>query len=334
MINPGTKKERNAASGGTFEGIGAKQAAQPHEQGSLSQALEQSDENFRLLVENVQDYAIFLLDPQGRVASWNAGAERIKGYRAGEILGQPFSCFYPPEEVEQNKPEQHLTVAAREGSVQNEGWRVKKDGTRFFANAVLTALHDPQGTLRGFAKITRDITERSRPSRHMRPCTGRFPRCSKASATPSMPWTGSGASPTSTATPNNSGAAARRVPGQEPVGSLPWSVGSALHEAMLRAMRERQASQLEYWSPVLSAWLEVNLYPSGGGLAVYFRDISARKQAEQERYWLLRTAESRAAELAAALESIPDAVFLGNQGIITLANAPPLRCWGVIRSKT
>jgi PAS domain S-box-containing protein len=110
--------------------------------------------------------------------------------------------------------------------------------------------------------------------------------------------------------------------------AFPWSVGSVLHAAMLRAMRERQAAELEYWSPVLSAWLEVNLYPSGEGLAVYFRDISARKQAEQERYWLQRTAESRVAELAAALESIPDAVFLGNQGIITLANAPALALLG------
>lgn len=119
-----------------------------------------TEENFRLLVSSVQDYAIFLLDPRGNVASWNAGAERIKGYRPEEIVGRHFSTFYSAEDVAAGKPEWELESARRDGRVEDEGWRVRKDGTRFWANVVLTALRDEEGNLRGFAKVTRDITER------------------------------------------------------------------------------------------------------------------------------------------------------------------------------
>ena len=122
--------------------------------------LRQSEERFRLMVEGVRDYAIFMLDPGGHVVSWNAGAERIKGYRAAEILGQHFSNFYAREDIECGKPEHELLVAAAEGRIEDEGWRVRKDGTRFWANVVITALRDQMGALRGFAKVTRDMTER------------------------------------------------------------------------------------------------------------------------------------------------------------------------------
>jgi PAS domain S-box-containing protein len=122
--------------------------------------LRRSEERFRLLVERVQDYAIFLLDPQGRIVTWNRGAERIKGYRASEILGQHFSRFYPPDPVAQAKPARELQAAAEYGSVEDEGWRVRKNGERFWANVVITALRDEDGKLIGFAKVTRDLTER------------------------------------------------------------------------------------------------------------------------------------------------------------------------------
>jgi PAS domain S-box-containing protein len=121
---------------------------------------EQEAQRFRLLVESVRDYAIFVLDPQGRVATWNAGAERIKGYSIDEILGKHFSIFYPPEEAASGKCEMELEVAARDGRFEDEGWRVRKDGSRLWANVVITALRDPDGTLLGFAKVTRDLTER------------------------------------------------------------------------------------------------------------------------------------------------------------------------------
>jgi PAS domain S-box-containing protein len=123
-------------------------------------ALRASEERFRLLVTGVKDYAILMLDPEGRVASWNAGAERIKGYHADEILGKHFSVFYPAEEVERGKPHFELKVAAREGRIEDEGWRVRRDGSQFWANVVITALRDEKGRLRGFGKVTRDMTER------------------------------------------------------------------------------------------------------------------------------------------------------------------------------
>ncbi|HUG54553.1 MAG TPA: PAS domain S-box protein [Vicinamibacteria bacterium] len=129
------------------------------------EALRESEERFRLLVTTVRDYAIFMLDPRGHVASWNAGAERIKGYRAEEIIGQHFSRFYSPEVVAAGWPEHELEVAAREGRFEDEGWRIRKDGSRFWANVVITAVHDSSGALRGFAKVTRDLSERERAQR-------------------------------------------------------------------------------------------------------------------------------------------------------------------------
>lgn len=125
-------------------------------------ALQESEQRFRLLVEAVRDYAIFMLDPDGYVTSWNVGAERIKGYRASEIVGKHFSHFYPPEDVQAGKPARELEIAISEGRVEDEGWRVRKDGSRFWANVVITALRDESGTLVGFAKVTRDFTERVR----------------------------------------------------------------------------------------------------------------------------------------------------------------------------
>ncbi|HEU5422097.1 MAG TPA: ATP-binding protein [Nitrolancea sp.] len=119
-----------------------------------------SPDLFRLLVESVMDYAIFLLDPDGNVRSWNAGARRIKGYTADEIIGKHFSIFYPPSEVRRGKPTYGLGVAREAGRWEEEGWRVRKDGSRFWASVIITALRDPGGTLVGFAKVTRDLTER------------------------------------------------------------------------------------------------------------------------------------------------------------------------------
>jgi hypothetical protein len=124
--------------------------------------LRESEERFRLLVEGVSDYAIFLLDVNGAVATWNAGAARIKGYRAEEIIGQHFRKFYPEDALESGWPEHELAVAAAEGRFLDEGWRVRKDGSKFWAHVTITALRDDAGRLRGFAKLTRDLTERKR----------------------------------------------------------------------------------------------------------------------------------------------------------------------------
>jgi PAS domain S-box-containing protein len=132
------------------------------------EALRASEERFRLLVDGTRDHAIFMLDPSGRVASWNPGAQRIKQYRAEEIAGRHFSKFYLDEEVRAGKPEQQLRVAAAEGRHEEEGWRLRKDGSRFWASVVLTALRDESGNLRGFSKITRDMTERKQAEENAR----------------------------------------------------------------------------------------------------------------------------------------------------------------------
>src|SRR5215207_836461 len=115
---------------------------------------------FRLLVESVRDYAIFLLDPQGHIRSWNPGAERIKGYSASEIIGKHLSIFYPATDIRRGKPDYELRVAIEEGRYEEEGWRVRSDGTRFWASVVITALRGPDDAVVGFAKVTRDLTER------------------------------------------------------------------------------------------------------------------------------------------------------------------------------
>jgi PAS domain S-box-containing protein len=121
-----------------------------------------SQQQFRLLVESVREYAIFMLDERGHVATWNVGARRIKGYTAEQIIGKHFSTFYPPDVVATGKCEYELEVAAQDGRFEEEGWRVRKDGTQFWANVVISPIRDAQGTLVGFAKVTRDLTERKR----------------------------------------------------------------------------------------------------------------------------------------------------------------------------
>jgi PAS domain S-box-containing protein len=136
-------------------------ARESDKSGNLRESVRDSDEIFRLLVESVQDYAIFLLDPNGTIMTWNAGAERIKGYKPSEIIGEHFSRFYSREAKEGGWPQRELEIAASTGRFTDEGWRLRKDGTTFWASVVITALRNPNsGELRGFSKVTRDLTER------------------------------------------------------------------------------------------------------------------------------------------------------------------------------
>jgi PAS domain S-box-containing protein len=144
-------------SDGTLRGYG-KVTRDLTERREAEETLRRSEETFRMIVANVIDYAIFMLDTEGNVRTWNAGAQRLKGWSADEISGQHFSTFYPEEDRE--TPPRLLEVARRDGRVEAEGWRVRKDGSRFWANVVITALYDDDGVLRGFGKVTRDLTDR------------------------------------------------------------------------------------------------------------------------------------------------------------------------------
>jgi PAS domain S-box-containing protein len=134
----------------------------------VEEELRKSEERFRLLIENIGDYAIYMLDAEGRVSTWNVGAERMKGYPAREIIGRNFALFFPQEDIDAGKPARELEAARTKGRYEDEGWRVRKDGTRFWANAVVTALHDARGALLGFAKITRDLTVRREADKKQR----------------------------------------------------------------------------------------------------------------------------------------------------------------------
>jgi PAS domain S-box-containing protein len=138
--------------------IGTDNSARKH----VEEKLRWTEESFRLMVESVSDYAIVMLDPSGSVVSWNTGAERIKGYATDEIVGSHFACFYQKGDVDAAKPQHDLDLAALNGRYEDEGWRVRKDGSTFWANVVFTAIRDQAGVLRGFAKLTRDLTERNK----------------------------------------------------------------------------------------------------------------------------------------------------------------------------
>jgi PAS domain S-box-containing protein len=147
--------------GGTHRGF-VKVIRDLSERRQQEEVLRQSDEVFRLMVEGVRDYAIFMLDPGGHIVSWNLGAQINKGYIAEEIIGKHFSVFYPQEKIDQRWPETELEMAQRDGRFEDEGWRVRKDGSRFWASVVITALYDETGRHRGFAKVTRDLTAHRR----------------------------------------------------------------------------------------------------------------------------------------------------------------------------
>lgn len=143
-----------------------KREIEGHQQ--TEEALRESEERFRLMIEGLHDYAIFVIDPEGNVATWNAGAERMKGYSADEIIGKHFSIFYTDENRASGKPSQVLATAAKEGRYAEEGWRMRKDGSVFWASVTVAAMHNTAGELIGFAKITRDVTERKQAEEEVR----------------------------------------------------------------------------------------------------------------------------------------------------------------------
>jgi PAS domain S-box-containing protein len=285
----------------------------------------ESEERFRLLVEGVKDYAIFMLDVEGHITTWNPGAERIKGYEAEEIIGEHFSIFYTDEDVERGHPDEVLRLAAAEDRFEEEGIRVRKDGSTFWADVLITAVRDEAGDLRGFAKVTRDITARKQAEERERllareqaareRATDILESISDAFFAVDHQWR---------FTYVNSKAEQlwsrdrEELLGKNLWEEFPQAVDSEPYRQIQRAMEESLTTEFETRSPVLGTWVAGRAYPSPEGLSVYFQDVTERERAEEER-----------ARLAAIVESSDDAIFSKTlEGIITSWNKGAERIYG------
>jgi diguanylate cyclase (GGDEF)-like protein/PAS domain S-box-containing protein len=162
------------SAGHHITGLSERSASVRHNRKDTEDVLRGSEERFRLLVEGVKDYAIFMLDTEGRITTWNAGAQRIKGYEAEEVMGQHFSIFYLPKDIERGHPEEELRLAQEQGRYEEEGLRVRKNGSHFWASVLITALWDEEGNLRGFSKVVREVTERKEDEKKRREAEKRY----------------------------------------------------------------------------------------------------------------------------------------------------------------
>jgi PAS domain S-box-containing protein len=271
-----------------------------------------ADEHFRLLVESVEDYAIYLLDPDGIVQSWNAGAQRIKGYTSDEIVGQSFSRFYTESDRASRRPQQVLDAARRHGRVEESGWRVRKDGSRFWANIVVTALRERNGQLMGFAKVTRDLTDRA--YRAFVEATNGIVWTTDADGAPNAD------SPSWREFTGQTEGEWRGMRGWEPVHPEDQSI---LRDAWPRAKEARTAFEAEFRlrrHDGIYVWMGCRAVPfvnSDGAVREWFGvtvDISARKTAELERERALNW-------WATTLRSIGDGVIATDRsGNVTFLN--------------
>ena len=267
--------------------------------------LRQSEERFRLLVEGVKDYAIFMLDGEGHVSTWNSGARRIKGYEASEILGEHFSVFYTEEDVKRGHPEEVLCLAAANGQYEEVGLRVRKDGATFWANVVITALRDGAGNLRGFAKVTRDITERKEAEEKERlllreqaareQATDILESISDAFYAVDEEWRFTYVNGKAE---ELWGRSREELLGKNVWEEFPEAVDAESYRQIRRAMEEGVTTEFETVLPVRGAWLAGRAYPSREGLSVYFRDVTAQRRAEEAQRFL--------AEASAVLSSSLD----------------------------
>ena len=302
---------------------------QPPDFGELSRRtqgiLRESEERFRLLVDGVKDYAIFMLDTDGYITTWNLGAQRIKGYGAEEIIGEHFSIFYTEEDVEREHPEEELRIAAAAGQYEEEGLRVRKDGSHFRASVLITALRDEEGDLRGFAKVTRDITARKEAEERERLLARE--QAAREWATDTL----EGISDAFYAVDGgwrftyiNSkaeelwGRSRKVLLGKNIWEEFPQAIGSQSYRQIKRAMEERATTEFETICPVLGTWVAGRVYPSRDGLSVYFQDITELKRAMEEH-----------TRLASIVEASDDAIISKTlDGIITSWNRGAQRLYG------
>ncbi|SFS08104.1 PAS domain S-box-containing protein [Halomicrobium zhouii] len=241
----------------------------------------ETEARFHSLVDAVEEYALFRMDPDGHVVSWNEGAKAIKGYEPDEILGEHFSTFYTEADREAGVPERNLRQATESGSVEDEGWRVRKDGSEFWANVTITAVYDDDGTHRGFVKVTRDMTDRRRRERELeselQQVLGRISDAFYA-VDDDLRFTHV----------NEQAEALLQQSEDELLGTHLWDVfpsaadTDAVRDAFRTAMESQAATSYETYVEAFDFWVEANLYPSETGISVYFRDVTERKERERE----------------------------------------------------
>jgi PAS domain S-box-containing protein len=276
-------------------------AIQPSESGESSRrtrnVLRESEERFRLLVEGVKDYAIFMLDARGCVSTWNLGARRIKGYEKGEIVGKHFSTFYTREDVERGHPVEVLRLAAADGRYEEEGLRVRKDGSTFWANVVITALRDEAGTLRGFAKVTRDITERKEAEERERllvreqaareRATDILESISDAFYAVDNEWRFTYVNGKAE---ELWGRSREELLGKNIWEEFPEAVDRESYRRITRAMEEDVTTEFET-RLANGVWMAGRAYPSQEGLSVYFRDETENRKTEETQRFLVQASD-------------------------------------------
>ena len=245
-----------------------------------------AQEHLRLMVEATADYAMIMLDPQGIVVTWNKGAERIKGYTANAILGQHFSVFYPREAIESGRPDRELVTAAEQGRYEDEGWRVRKGGSRFWANVVVTALRDETGKLVGFGKVTRDLTERRRTEQGLEAAYDQLNsvlECTSDSVFKiNRDWI----------LVYGNRKATESLPdftlGRSYWDCFPAARGTFIEEILRTAMKMRSSASYENYYAPYQQWYRGNIYPTDDGLSIFFTNITEEKalkeKAEREQF--------------------------------------------------
>ena len=251
-----------------------------------------SEVQFSTLVDAVEEYAIFTLDPDGYIRSWNRGAEQIKGYERSEILGEHFSIFYEDEDAERGVPEANLAVARDEGSLADEGWRIRADGSRFWANVTITPIRGGNGTIDGYAKVTRDMTDRRKHELHLETQADHlerqrdglaselgevFSRVTDAFYALDTKWR-------FTFVNEQAASMFDRTPA-ELLGEVIWDEVPGADESDLEchfreAMKRQDPIVIERHSESFNRWTQEKIYPSESGISVYFRDVTDRKERE------------------------------------------------------
>ncbi|MFD1586128.1 PAS domain S-box protein [Halorientalis brevis] len=247
----------------------------------------QHDEQFQQMVDAIEDYAIFMLDPAGRVVTWNEGAKRLKGYERDQVVGEHIATFYTEEDREAGRPDQNLADAASEGRLETEGWRVRSDGSRFWAKVTITAVRDDDGTLQGYTKVTRDMTERREYEQQLQherdtlesEMTDVFERVTDAFFGLDDDWQFTYV--------NAQAEQLLDASKSELLGATIWdvfpeTVGSTFQEQFERAMVAQEPVSFEQYLAPLDTWFAINAYPSESGLSVYFRDVTDRKERATE----------------------------------------------------